>query len=251
MKTESDVDMTLFRERYLAWTSKTVTVLNSCFETKGVLASSPADEFERTAISLLDLKLVSTTIPRNRLTEVRTDIREKTRVLSSLLERLPYFPQSSEAANHVHPTPDGPIFLVHGHDLARRELVRRFLDKTTGREIIVLADKPSRGSDVLGKLISQAQTASFAVVILTPDDVGGTDEHSLHPRARQNVVFELGMFIGMLGREHVATLNEASVELPTDFSGVVYIPVTGEGWQIELARELQAAGIEVDLRNIL
>jgi predicted nucleotide-binding protein len=59
------------------------------------------------------------------------------------------------------------------------------------------------------------------------------------------------MFIGLLGRDRVAALNDPSIELPTDFSGVAYIPVDGESWQIELARELKAADIAVSLDKVL
>ena len=116
----------------------------------------------------------------------------------------------------------------------------------------MLADQPNRGQDLLGKLLEHAQKAAFAVVLLTPDDEGGkigSGERS--SRARQNVVFELGMFVGILGRDRVAALNEPSIEIPTDFSGVAYIGIEGESWQIELARELKAAGIDVFLDRAL
>lgn len=251
MSLDTASDVTFFRERYLAWTNKTIAMLDASYRTNGLLTSSPADEFSRTALSMLDLHIASTTIPRGRLPEVLIDVREKMRVLSSLSERLPFLTNVNEPSERPASSSDGPIFLVHGRDLARREIVRRFLDKATGREIIVLADEPNRGKDLLGKLITSAKAASFAVVILTPDDVGGLVADAEQPRARQNVVFELGLFVGMLGRSRVATLLEPTVELPTDFSGVVYIALSGEGWQIELARELKAAGVEVDLDKVL
>jgi predicted nucleotide-binding protein len=111
----------------------------------------------------------------------------------------------------------------------------------------VLADQPNRGQDLLGKLLSNAQEACFAVVLLTADDTGGLSADDLAPRARQNVVFELGLFLALLGRDRVAALNDPSIEMPTDFSGVAYIPLSGESWQLELARELKAAGIAVSL----
>src|SRR5699024_10852724 len=121
------------------------------------------------------------------------------------------------------PSHNAPIFLVHGHALERRETVRRFLEGVTDREVVVLADQANRGQDILGKLITHAQEACFAVVLLTPDDFGrskqGEDDK---PRARENVVFELGLFIGLLGRDKVAALNDSSIEIPTYFSGVAY-----------------------------
>ena len=240
-----------FREQYLAWEARTSALLESSFATSGFMTTSPKDEFVGTAVSLLDLKISGTPIPLGRVPEVLSDVREKQRVLRSVVDRLElYLPlQGGGSANRV--ADDAPIFLVHGRELARRELVRRFLETVTGRDVVVLADQPNRGKDLLGKLLTNAQAAGFAVVLLTPDDVGGLAEGDQSPRARQNVVFELGLFIGLLGRDKVAALNDSSVELPTDFSGVAYIPIEGESWQIELARELKAAGIQVSLDLVL
>ncbi|MFV1949401.1 MAG: TIR domain-containing protein [Anaerolineales bacterium] len=71
-------------------------------------------------------------------------------------------------------------------------------------------------------------------------------------RARQNVTFELGFFIGALGRERVCALHKGKVEIPSDFSGVLWIRIDPEGaWQLKLAREIKAAGFEVDLNKLM
>lgn len=244
-------EIAAFREEYLSWESKTAAVLEASFNVSGFLTSSPKDEFNGTSVSLLDLKISSTTIPPDRVPEVLTDIREKVRVLKSIDDRLEVYDAPKIEASPGRPSTDAPIFLVHGRDLERREVVRRFLETVTDRDIVVLAEQPNRGQDLLGKLLSNAQQAGFAVVLLTPDDLGGLSHEELEPRARQNVVFELGLFIALLGRGRVAALNDPRVELPTDFSGVAYIPVEGESWQMELARELKAAGIDVSLDRAL
>ena len=244
--------LAVFRSRYLSWESKTSAVLENGFKVSGILTSSPKGEFTATAAALLDLKVASTTIPWDRLPEVVTDIKEKIRVLDSIEDRLDVYQYTPMTPSPSQPAADAPIFLVHGHDLARRETVRHFLATVTDRDIIVLANQPNRGQDLLGKLLSHAQQAAFAVVLLTPDDEGKPREsEDNRARDRQNVVFELGLFIGILGRDRVAALNHPSVEIPTDFSGVAYISIEGEGWQIELARELKAAGIDVSLDKAL
>jgi len=87
----------------------------------------------------------------------------------------------------------------------------------------------------------------FAVVLLTPDDVGGVDRAELQPRARQNVILELGYFIGRLTRSRVCALKRGEVEVPSDFGGVVYTPFDDSGgWKAALGRELEAAGFAVD-----
>lgn len=240
-----------FRERYLAWEKKTEALLESCFEVSGFMTTSPKSEFLGTAMSLLDLKISGTPIPLGRVPEVEGDIREKLRVLRSVVDRLDLYVPAQPKAVSQQASSSAPIFLVHGHDLARRETVRRFLEVVTDRTVVVLADQPNRGQDLLGKLVAHAQDACFAVVLLTPDDVGGPAQGDQRARARQNVVFELGLFIGLLGRDRVVALNDLSIELPTDFSGVGYVPIDGESWQIELARELKAAGLSVSLDKTL
>ena len=241
-----------FRDKYLSWEGRTAAVLENGFKVSGFLTTSPKDEFTGTAVSLLDLKIASTTIPWERVPEVIADIKEKIRVLGAVEDRLDVYAEGSPSSTPPDTPVDAPIFLVHGHDIERREIVRRFLETVTDRDVVVLADQANRGQDILGKLLSHAQRAVFAVVLLTPDDDGGKHgAGTVSPRARQNVVFELGLFIGLLGRDRVAALNEPSIELPTDFSGVAYIPVKGESWQMELARELKAANIKVSLDKAL
>ncbi len=95
----------------------------------------------------------------------------------------------------------------------------------------------------------------FAVVLLTPDDQGGLAEAAtdqLQPRARQNVIFELGYFIGRLSRARVCPLYVAGVEIPSDYSGVVFVPLDDAGmWRMQLAKELKAAGFDVDMNRAL
>ena len=100
--------------------------------------------------------------------------------------------------------------------------------------------------------LSPANVA-FAVVLLTPDDVGSvaTDQKNLQPRARQNVVLELGYFLGRLGRKRTCALLVKEVEIPSDYSGVVYIPIDEEdAWKFKLAKEFQAAGLAIDMNKI-
>ncbi len=82
-----------------------------------------------------------------------------------------------------------------------------------------------------------------AVVILTPDEVGGVDKDSLRPRARQNVIGEMFWFAGRLGRERVCALVKGNIEMPSDFAGVVYTQMDdGGAWKTKLLQELAVAG---------
>ena len=88
-----------------------------------------------------------------------------------------------------------------------------------------MAEQSNQGSTIIEKFERHAQ-AGFAVVLLTPDDVGTLqgDENNLGPRARQNVIFELGFFIGRLGRERVCALTKGEVEIPSDYTGLCIFP---------------------------
>ena len=95
----------------------------------------------------------------------------------------------------------------------------------------------------------------FAVVLLTGDDVGGPKGSlgdALKLRGRQNVIFELGFFLGKYQPHRVCVLYEKEVELPSDFSGIGYVRYDdGGGWKMKLANEINAAGIETDLNLAL
>jgi predicted nucleotide-binding protein len=144
--------------------------------------------------------------------------------------------------------PPGPIFLVHGHDHALLHHAVRALERGTRREVVVLHEQANRGRTILEKFEEHAGSAAFAVVLLTGDDRGGTkDADDTQPRGRQNVIFELGFFFGKLGRRRVIVLLDHGVEKPSDIEGLVYIPIdAGGAWKGSMARELAAAGIEVD-----
>ena len=113
------------------------------------------------------------------------------------------------------------IFVVHGHDNEMREAIARFLERLDF-EAIILHEQASSGDTVIEK-VEHNTDVSYAVVLLSPDDVGAARDakDELQPRARQNVVLELGYFIGKLGRSHVCPIKRGAVEIPSDLDGVV------------------------------
>lgn len=135
------------------------------------------------------------------------------------------------------------IFLVHGHDEPAREEVREYL-AGHGLEVIVLQDQPNKSRTVIEKFEANADV-DYAVILFTPDDVGRkADQASKEQmRARQNVVFELGFFIGKLGREKVCLLYKTDTEIPSDLHGVTYTSLDTASWRKDLRRELIEAGI--------
>jgi len=142
------------------------------------------------------------------------------------------------------------VFIVHGHDEAAKQTVARFIEKLKLTPII-LHEQPNEGRTVIEKF-EDYTNVGFAVVLLTPDDVGADVAHTkeLNPRARQNVIFELGFFVGKLGRGCVCALYKGNVEIPSDYKGVLYVPMEAD-WQLSLAREIKAAGLPVDLNLVV
>jgi predicted nucleotide-binding protein len=139
---------------------------------------------------------------------------------------------------------------VRSIDRALLEQTARFLEKLE-IEPVILFEQPGAGRTIIEKL-EQNSDVGTAVVLLTPDDVGkaARDSAEARPRARQNVVLELGYFVGRLGRGKVAVLYDESVDLPTDYRGVEYIKVDAEAaWKLKLARELKQAGVPLDMNK--
>ena len=143
--------------------------------------------------------------------------------------------------------PSNRVFVIHGHDEGARDAVARFLERL-GLEPIILHEKSSGGRTIIEKFEQNADVG-FALALLTPDDMGSPqgEEDDLKPRARQNVIFEFGFFIGRLGRERVCALPKGDVEFPSDYKGVLYIPLDVDGgWKLKLMKELKEAGLEID-----
>lgn len=144
-------------------------------------------------------------------------------------------------------TKSNKVFVVHGHDVAAREAMARFLEKI-GLEAIILHEQPDQGRTIIEKFEDYASEVAFAVVLLTPDDLAGAiDSSSPSTRARQNVIFELGYFVGKLGRGRACLLKKGKIEIPSDLFGVIYTEMDSEdGWKLKLVKELKAAKLTFD-----
>lgn len=147
------------------------------------------------------------------------------------------------------------VFLVHGRNDGAKNTVARFLESRLKLEVIILGERPNRGRSILTKFNDEAGGATFAVVLMTADDVGhlrqdslrqGAAARQLQLRSRQNVIFELGFFVGQLGVGRVCALVSAGVEIPSDYDGIVYVAFDEQdGWQKKLVTELHAANVPV------
>ena len=159
---------------------------------------------------------------------------------------------SASAAHAADDLADIRREVAKRHDEAVKQEVARTLERLE-LEPIILHEWPDKGRTIIEKLEAYAHV-SYAVVLMTPDDVGGpkgADAKTYRPRARQNVLVELGVFLGRLGRSNVTVLYTPEVEMPSDYSGVLYKKLDEAGaWKTELACEIDAAGITVDLNQL-
>lgn len=146
------------------------------------------------------------------------------------------------------------VFVAHGHDLGAKEEVVRLLRALKLRPV-VLSEETGAGRTIIEKIEDYSDVA-FAIVLLTPDDLGGTDPDELKPRARQNVIFELGYFFAKLGRRKVVALSkkkgDEKLEVPSNYSGILDLEMdpTG-GWKMRLADEMAAANFQIDFNQVL
>ena len=171
------------------------------------------------------------------------------------------------------------VFIVHGRDhVPMKELKTMLYD--FGLNPIVLHEEASGGLTLPEKLERHAKDVGYAFVILTPEDVGGHRDEIRHklggdtpflsrsvtllggkvtdqvldlfePRARQNVIFEMGYFWGLLERKRVCCLLKGNVEKPSDIEGIVYVHFKDSVREVKgmIVKELAEAGYNMDNRG--
>ncbi len=166
----------------------------------------------------------------------RKQVQKKIDALESIKERLELYDEPGKKTvvkkEETKKLLSSKVFIVHGHDDAARLSVDSFL-RRLDLEPIVLHEKPNKGRTIIEKFEDYSDVG-FAIVLLTADDEGRKkqdEEHEeeLKPRARQNVIFELGFFIGRLRRKNVCPMYKEGVELPSDYKGVVYTLLDDSG----------------------
>lgn len=142
------------------------------------------------------------------------------------------------------------VFIVHGHNEAVKEKVARFIEHLK-LEPIILHEQADKGRTIIEKFEANSAEVNFAIVLLTADDEGKSKkETDYKERARQNVIFEMGYFVGLISRSHVFMLLDEGVEKPSDLDGIVYTSLK-ENWEKKLFKELQACGYKVDPKDLV
>ena len=150
------------------------------------------------------------------------------------------------------------VFVVHGHDVTAREQLELILHRL-GLNPFVLQNTSGEGLTIIESLEKEIcpteGAARFGIVLLTPDDMGfvkTSKPEDAQPRARQNVVLEMGMLIASIGRKNVAILKKGHVEVPSDAQGILYIPFNDHVKETvpKLVDRLRASGFVMNPENI-
>jgi len=180
-------------------------------------------------------------------------IEAKTNVLESILMKVDLIPSEIEGTTSIKSsstkisTINPIVFIIHGHDEEMKRSVQLFLNRAELQDI-VLHEQPDKSRTVIEKLIEESENAGYVIALLSPDDVQG--DGTL--RARQNVILEIGYFIGKLGRDKVRLLKRGDTDVPSDLQGILYDTYdTAGAWRVKLAKEMKAAGLPVNIENVI
>ena len=221
--------------RFKAWKSKTLRFLEQCFGQ----GSRYVKDIERLKFESMLFDEES-----NRYA-YQHDLETAIAILHSYLEEIP--DKEEEKTNEILHLTANKVFIVHGHDGKLKEAVARIIEKQK-IEAIILSEKANRGRTIIEKFEDYSDV-NGAVCLFTADDVGREkSDKEENARARQNVIFEAGFFMGKLGRDHVVLLADNGVEMPSDLSGVVYTSTSN--WQLELLKELKEMGYVIDFNKL-
>ncbi len=150
---------------------------------------------------------------------------------------------------------DAKIFVVHGHDREARDQLELILMRL-GLQPFILQNADGGSKTIIEALEQNIyREAAFGIILLTPDDYGyskSATEADRQPRARQNVILEMGMVMAALSRARMVILKKGALEMPSDAAGVIYIEFNDHVREIvpKLAQRLGAAGFDIDPQKI-
>lgn len=254
-----DGDVKVFSSAYQTWDKRNEIMLEQAFTADGWLDSTPKSEYAN-AFGLqypLGIEFADEVTTDGLAADLASKLDRLQRIRDTLDAYGAPAATTSTASNaDAEEGAAATIFVVHGRIDAPRLEVELLIHRATSMAPVVLAAQPNQGATIIEKLEAHLSpsASSFAVILMTGDDIGRLDEDGEvdRPRARQNVVLELGFAMGVLGRRRVAILHEDGVELPSDIKGVAYYPLDPAGaWKASLLGELRAAGVQVDAAALL
>lgn len=245
---------TTFFNEFHKWDNRNVEILTRAFEHPN---NKDCEGYKQAGVSYFWEDVV---------VEHKKSIIKQVAYLQGFIERIDLIPCNAKPLENRQQTnsnvSEDKVFIVHGHNELLKVTVARTLEQM-GLKPIILHEQEDYGKTIIEKFESNSTDVGFAVVLLTADDLGiskkdkenaekeGSSDQ-LSARARQNVVFEMGYFMGKLDRAHVFLLLEEGVEKPGDLDGIIYTAVDSEGmWKYKLAKRLKSVGYHVNSEALL
>ena len=145
------------------------------------------------------------------------------------------------------------VFLGTGSDKEANQPVARFIEKL-GFKVIILDEQPNQGRTRIEKFENCLDNVAFAVILLTPDDIGKSKDEQGKPKFRpsQDSIAILVACMIHLGRDRTCCLYKGELELPSTMDGIILTPMDPHsGWELKLVREMKAAGLPVELKKVI
>jgi predicted nucleotide-binding protein len=238
--------------KYSKWNSFNIELLKRIFTTEEL-----AEEYSH--YSSLAFMVGQSHNPSlgEKIDDLYKNIDKKIHRIDSILERLEIIPLSIATSATEEPTrapaKTKKIFVVHGHNEIAKTNLEVFLNEI-GLEPVVLHRKADEGLTIIEKFEKHSDVG-YAFILLTPDEIAyiksdedkSDNERKKEFRARPNVIFEFGYFVGKLGRSRVCCLYTGNVSLPSDVNGMIYKKFTSsiEEAGYSIIKDLKAAGYEI------
>ncbi len=227
-------------KKYNHWNGENYESLKKIFKKNTIAKDYSSSEWTIGRILISDLKLDEKTA------KLHKDIEEKLNKLNSIKMSLGVLETKTEKKRELAKI---KVFFVHGSDCDTKDKVLNFIIKI-GLEPIILKELAAAGKTLIDEIQEQSDV-KYAIALLTPDNVGGVYSEELQFRPTQNVILEVGFFVGKYGRKNVSTLHHEDIELPADYHGYEYIKIDNmDNWKAILVKELNNAGFDIDLNKI-
>ena len=224
----------LSEDKYNNWHSQNFEHLKKIFKYKNIGLDYTRSTWYFGNIFLSNLIL------SEKIYKLHHDIKDKIKKLKSILSSLQLLVEVESDKSELQ-----KVFFIHGTDCSTSDRVLEFLTKK-GIKSVILKELAAAGKTII-EMIQLRSDVKYAIALLTPDNLGGISKQKLNHRSEQNVLLELGIFVGKFGRENVSSLYVESVELPMDYHDFKHIKIDKtRKWQKPLIAELKAAGFELN-----
>lgn len=227
----SEKDITASNPEFVAWNNSLIRYMEKNY---GAI-STTTNNFKKRTYSLGVYTLG--TPPSSFINAYKKDMKITLRELEILLEEEM---EDYDTPAITEKKQTKKVFIVHGRDNSKKYELSGFLYEQ-GLTPIILHEQVNNGQTIIEKIESNSDVAC-AIILLTPDDEGRlkASENNLKTRARQNVIFEAGYFMGKLGRNRTILLSGVE-ETMSDIDGIVYLDINN--YKSALLQELKALKI--------